>query len=124
VKTTLRFEGFFVLLLSIYLYHSSGFTWTLFIIFFLLPDLSFLGYLLNKKLGAVIYNLAHSLIGPCMLLGISIAKDDRMALQIGLIWLAHIGFDRALGYGLKYSEGFGYTHLGVIGKVKNEPVSR
>jgi hypothetical protein len=26
-----------------------------------------------------------------------------------MIWLAHIGFDRALGYGLKYSSGFGVT---------------
>jgi hypothetical protein len=26
-----------------------------------------------------------------------------------MIWLAHIGFDRALGYGLKYSSGFDVT---------------
>jgi hypothetical protein len=31
--------------------------------------------------------------------------------------MAHIGIDRALGYGLKYSAGFGFTHLGRIGKV-------
>jgi hypothetical protein len=35
--------------------------------------------------------------------------------SVALIWLAHIGFDRALGYGLKYKAGFGFTHLGRIG---------
>jgi hypothetical protein len=40
-------------------------------------------------------------------------------LLIAMIWLAHIGFDRALGYGLKYASGFGFTHLGRIGKLPN-----
>ena len=33
-----------------------------------------------------------------------------------MIWCAHIGFDRALGYGLKSAAGFEFTHLGRIGR--------
>ena len=39
----------------------------------------------------------------------------------GIIWCAHIGFDRALGYGLKYSSGFGHTHLGRVGRPRANP---
>jgi len=39
-----------------------------------------------------------------------------LVLSLAMIWLAHIGFDRAQGYGLKYGAGFGFTHLGRIGK--------
>jgi len=33
---------------------------------------------------------------------------------MALIWAAHIGFDRFLGYGLKYPVAFRVTHLGSI----------
>jgi hypothetical protein len=53
-------------------------------------------------------------------------SDSPLTLSIAMIWLAHIGIDRALGYGLKYSAGFGFTHLGRIGKeaAGTEPSSR
>jgi hypothetical protein len=35
---------------------------------------------------------------------------------LGALWLAHSGFDRMLGYGLKSPDGFSFTHLGRIGK--------
>ena len=44
------------------------------------------------------------------------ALPSPLVLSIAMIWLAHIGFDRALGYGLKYVSGFGFTHLGRIGQ--------
>ena len=62
------------------------------------------------------YNFAHSLIGALMCLGIAYFSESIVLFMTGLIWCAHIGFDRALGYGLKYSKGFGFTHLGRIGK--------
>ena len=49
-----------------------------------------------------------------MVLGFGMASP--LTLSIAMIWLAHIGIDRALGYGLKYSAGFGFTHLGRIGR--------
>ena len=75
-----------------------------------------LGYAAGPVAGAVLYNLMHTLALP--LVGLSLAAGfDRPDLAgLALIWLAHIGLDRALGYGLKYASGFGDTHLGVIGR--------
>ena len=119
VKAVLRFEGLSILLLTLYLYHSFNYSWVTFGVFFLLPDVSFAGYLLGKKIGAISYNIAHSFIGACIVLFLGMSLSFEFFNVAGLIWLAHIGFDRALGYGLKYSEGFGYTHLGKIGKARN-----
>jgi len=87
--------------------------------YYFFPDISFLGYLVNKNVGAIFYNSAHSLIGALVCLGIGYFIHNDLFLIAGIIWCAHIGFDRALGYGLKYSKGFGFTHLGKIGKDKN-----
>jgi hypothetical protein len=59
-------------------------------------------------------------MGAVACLAISLASSSQLALVASLIWFAHIGCDRALGYGLKYSQGFGYTHLGRIGKAAQE----
>ncbi|WP_193163921.1 DUF4260 domain-containing protein [Microbulbifer hainanensis] len=119
VKWVLRVEGLAILLLSTCMYHFQNYGWETFFIYFLVPDISFLGYLISDRIGAIAYNCAHSLIGPSLFLSLSLFVDNSISQLIGLIWVAHIGFDRALGYGLKYSKGFGYTHLGKIGKVKN-----
>jgi len=116
VKWVLRIEGLAIFILSIYGYSYQEFSWLTFFIFFLVPDISFLGYLVNSKVGAISYNFAHSLIGAAICFGLSIFYMNDMLSTISTIWFAHIGFDRALGYGLKYTKGFGYTHLGRIGK--------
>ena len=35
-----------------------------------------------------------------------------LAVLVSLVWFAHIGLDRGLGYGLKLPAGFKHTHLG------------
>ncbi len=70
-----------------------------------------LGYLRNPRLGAMLYNLGHSTILPFALIGPGFVLSHPTALAIGLIWLAHVGFDRAAGYGLKYADAFKHTHL-------------
>jgi hypothetical protein len=55
-------------------------------------------------------------MAPMALMTTGFGMASPLTLSIAMIWLAHIGFDRALGYGLKYSAGFGFTHLGRIGK--------
>ncbi len=119
VRTVLRLEGLAILTLSILIYAQYGFSWTTFAILFLAPDLSFAGYAVNPRLGAIFYNTAHSLIPALLSITVGILSGNELLLNIGLIWCAHIGFDRALGYGLKYSRGFTYTHLGRIGKLTN-----
>lgn len=39
---------------------------------------------------------------------------SQIARAVALIWLLHIGFDRAIGYGLKYPSSFKETHLGRV----------
>jgi hypothetical protein len=117
VRILLRLEGLGLLVLAMMLYASSGLPWLAFAILFLVPDLSFLGYLAGPRAGAVIYNLAHDTLGPLLLvIGGYFFAAHSYVLAVALIWLAHIGMDRALGYGLKYSAGFSFTHLGRIGK--------
>lgn len=116
VRLLLRLEGLAVLVAALFAYSRWGLGWGTFALYFLVPDVSFLGYLGGPKVGAAAYNLAHSYAGAiiCLLAGLLLPAPA--ALGAGLIWCAHIGFDRALGYGLKYGQGFGYTHLGRIGK--------
>jgi hypothetical protein len=70
-----------------------------------------LGYLVNAKIGSTLYNLAHTLVGPIALLLVSVGFRAPHLAPCGLIWLSHLGFDRMLGYGLKYPTHFGDTHL-------------
>lgn len=116
VRLVLRLEGLCVLIAASVAYSKFGLGWGTFALFFLTPDVSFLGYLAGPKVGAVSYNMAHSYIGAvaCLVTGFTLPAPTLLC--IGIIWCAHIGFDRALGYGLKYSEGFGFTHLGRIGR--------
>ena len=116
VRVVLRLEGLCVLIAASVAYAKFGLGWGTFALFFLTPDISFFGYLAGPKVGAVSYNLAHSYIGAVTCLAAGIVVPAPTILCIGLIWCAHIGFDRALGYGLKYPDGFGFTHLGRIGR--------
>jgi hypothetical protein len=116
VKLLLRLEGLTLGAAMVVLYATWGGSWWIFAILFLAPDLSFLAYLIDPKIGAFAYNAAHSYMAPVALLTLGFAIGEPLILSIAMIWLAHIGIDRALGYGLKYEAGFGFTHLGRIGR--------
>jgi hypothetical protein len=107
----LRTEEAILLLLTLFVYQHLHYSWLLFAILFLTPDLFMLGYLVNVRLGAATYNLAHTLTLPLALLFISFLQHWHLAASIALIWIAHIPFDRLLGYGLKYPTHFKDTHL-------------
>ena len=64
----------------------------------------------------LLYNIAHTYVAPAVLVAVTSLGEPQVGLA--LIWVAHIGFDRLLGYGLKYHDGFGHTHLGLIGKAR------
>jgi hypothetical protein len=107
----LRIEGGVVLALSVFLYRSTGASWGIFFLLFLWPDLSMLAYLASVRLGSLCYNLAHTYVFPLILAGISVYLSKPALLSFALIWIAHQGWDRALGYGLKYPTTFKDTHL-------------
>ena len=108
----LRAEGLALLAAATAAYAQTGLGWGLFAILFLAPDVFMLGYLRGPRLGSWIYNLGHSTMVPFMLIAIGFAFDVPVSMAVGLIWMAHVGFDRAVGYGLKYSDDFKHTHLG------------
>jgi hypothetical protein len=116
VRTLLRLEGVALALASVVFYSYFEGSWALFAILLLAPDLSFLGYLGGPRVGAAVYNTAHAAIIPMLLGIVGMVMPSALAMHLALIWSAHIGIDRALGYGLKYDAGFSFTHLGRIGK--------
>ncbi|MCP3470664.1 DUF4260 domain-containing protein [Bradyrhizobium sp. CCGUVB1N3] len=117
IKVLLRLEGLTLFAGMVLLYAVWGGSWLVFALLFLAPDLSFLAYLADSRFGAIVYNAAHSYMVPVALLTAGFALEWPLLLSIAMIWLAHIGIDRALGYGLKYQAGFGFTHLGRIGRM-------
>jgi Domain of unknown function (DUF4260) len=116
LRTLLRLEGLTLFAGMTLLYAVWGGSWWIYLVLFLLPDLSFLAYLADQKTGAIVYNAAHCYMAPMALMVTGFAIAAPLTLSIAMIWLAHIGIDRALGYGLKYQAGFGFTHLGRIGR--------
>ncbi len=114
----LRIEGLAVAVLTFALYARTGASWWLFAALWLAPDLSMLGYLYSSCWGARIYNAAHTYVLPAILVVAALALGAKAQIPIALIWINHIGIDRLMGYGLKYSNGFGWTHLGLLGKQK------
>jgi len=120
-RILLRLEGLALFAGMAVLYALLGRSWWLFAILFLVPDLSFAAYLAGPKVGAIVYNVAHSYVAPIALMSAGLALAVPLLLPIAIIWLAHIGIDRALGYGLKYAAGFTFTHLGRIGKYRSKP---
>lgn len=83
------------------------------------PDISMLGYLGGNKLGAICYNIFHHKGIAIIVFVIGVIISDysgEIVNVIGIILFGHSSMDRALGYGLKYFQGFKFTHLGEIGK--------
>ena len=115
-RSLLRIEGLMVFVASLFLYLRLDGSWVRFVVLFLAPDLSFGGYLGGNRLGAYVYNAAHSYVLPIVLGLIGILLDSSRLLEFAFIWTAHIGLDRLLGYGLKYPTSFRETHLGLLGR--------
>ena len=89
--------------------------WWLVPLLLFVPDAFMVGYARSNRVGAWLYNLAHSTPAPAILGLVATLAGRPLSQGVALVWLAHIGMDRALGYGLKYESGFRDTHLGRIG---------
>ena len=107
----LKLEAGAILAAVLLLYADGGFSPLAFIALWLVPDLSALGYLHSKRLGAWSYNLVHTYAAPLLLIGLALSIDWTLGYQFGLIWISHIAIDRLIGYGLKYADSFKKTHL-------------
>lgn len=111
VRTIVRVEYGIAFLAILLLYMHLDFSLWLFILLLFIPDITLLGYAFNTRVGAVLYNIGHSMVIPIVLYVISISSTNSLLQMLALIWLAHIVMDRCLGYGLKYENAFKETHL-------------
>jgi hypothetical protein len=114
----LRTEGAVLLALATFLYARREGGWLLFLVLLLVPDVGILGYVRGTRVGAVVYNIFHTYLHPAALAVVGILSGSRLPVLIALIWFAHIGMDRMLGYGLKETSDFRDTHLGRIGRAR------
>lgn len=110
-QALLRLEGLLEFAAAVALYaHLGGNGW-IFAALVLTPDVAMLGYLLNTRVGAFCYNLAHTTALPLAIAVIAFLSGATTALLLALIWIAHIGMDRSVGYGFKSPDSFKSTHL-------------
>jgi len=110
----LHLEGAAILIAAVSFYAYQGFSWWTFALFLLAPDLSFVIYMLDRRIGSMAYNLAHTTILPLALGIYSALNGNTIGMQAALIWFAHIGMDHIFGYGFKYSGEFKETHFSRI----------
>lgn len=115
MKTIIKLEEAAMLALSLFLLWNGNAAWYWYPLLLIGPDIGMLGYMVNNKVGAVCYNIFHhkGLAIVIFLTGIYCNQD--LLQMIGVVLFGHSSFDRLLGYGLKYQQGFKYTHLGEIG---------
>jgi hypothetical protein len=116
VAVVLRLEALVEMALAVAAYRHFGGGWPMFALLFLVPDISMAGYLANPRTGAGLYNTGHTYLAPALLALGGVVLGMPLLYSLALIWAAHIGFDRAMGYGLKYPLAFGATHLAFKGR--------
>lgn len=116
MKNILKLEELAEFILGILIFSRLAFAWWYFPALLLLPDLGMLGYLINPKVGAWMYNFVHHKALGITILAFGFYEQNQGILLLGTILFAHSAFDRMLGYGLKYEDSFENTHLGRIGK--------
>ena len=116
VRGWLRLEGAAAFIAGMALFSWLGGPWLLAIPLLLVPDLSAVGYLRGPRLGALTYNAVHNWATGLAVLGLGLAADSPAVAIAGAILVAHVGMDRAVGYGLKSPASFHDTHLGHMGR--------
>jgi hypothetical protein len=107
----LKLEGAVVFIIALVMYSRSGSGWLMLAVLFFVPDVSMMGYAVNTRIGAGLYNVVHAYVLPAALGLIGLWSINGVMVSLSLIWFAHIGFDRLWGFGLKYPTVFKDTHL-------------
>jgi hypothetical protein len=118
MKNVIRLEEGAMLILAVYLNSSLSYPAWLYWVLFLAPDIGMVGYLINTRTGAALYNLFHhkGVAIAFYLAGFYLRNEPLMF--TGLLLFGHSSFDRMLGYGLKHADSFKHTHLGWLDERK------
>ena len=111
VRFMLQVEGAVIAAAACWLTLQAGPPIWVWVAVLIAPDLSMAAYWLGPRFGAVIYNLAHTIIWPILLIIYGFVIFYDLVIAVGALWAMHIGIDRAVGLGLKYPTGFRHTHL-------------
>ncbi len=119
MKSLIKLEELFMFGITIFLFSRLDFAWWWYPVLLFTPDLSMFGYLGGTRLGAVTYNFVHHKALGIGIFIIGVINANQILQLAGLILFGHSSMDRVLGYGLKYSNSFQHTHLGMIGKAEN-----
>ena len=120
-RRLLQLEGAILLTGALTAYTTTHEPWWLIPLTLLFPDLFAIGYLAGTRVGANLYNLVHTTALPAAVIAFAWSQHTPLAGALGLIWLAHIGMDRLLGYGLKYDDHFQHTHLSQPRRARPKP---
>lgn len=128
MKNLLRLEELAQFLFIVLVLAMKSVAWWMYLVLFIGPDIGMLGYLVNTRIGAFCYNLTHHkgiamllmLVGLMAEVGSMLTDVQSGFFLAGLIVYGHSSMDRMLGYGLKFGDHFQHTHLGWMGKAKEE----
>jgi hypothetical protein len=123
MRNLLKLEEAAIFLLTVYVFSTLDFAWWWFPALLLIPDIGMIGYLINPKIGAFFYNLFHHRLVAAAVTFYGLALGNEYWILAGIILFAHISFDRIMGYGLKFNDGFNHTHLGGIGESKSSKIN-
>jgi len=104
-------ENGLAFLICVFLNLQLEFSLLLFFLLLLVPDITMVGYMVNPKIGASIYNAGHSFLLPFLLVCVYFFLPEPYLLVTANIWVAHICMDRFFGFGLKYTTDFKETRL-------------
>ena len=116
MKNLLGLEQLPLFILSTYFFvAATELPWYFYAGLFFTPDIAFLGYLINTKVGAICYNLLHHQGLWLLVTFIGFYTKIEWVLGLGIVYVGHSAFDRLFGYGLKHPDSFNNTHLGSIG---------
>lgn len=118
VRWWLRLEGLAAFGAGLAFFGASGGNWLFVIPLILAPDVSAAGFLAGPRVGTFTYNLFHNWAPGFVVLGLGVWLASPAAQLVAAILIAHVGMDRAVGYGLKLPGSFRDTHLGRIGRTK------
>ena len=116
----LKLEQVGLVALSVLLFSQLDYAWWVYPVLLLTPDLGMIGYAFGPAIGAPTYNLTHNQGLAVLVYAVGILAAFPVLALVGTIVLGHSSLDRALGYGLKYPDSFHHTHLGWVGKRRQE----
>ena len=111
MKKHLILDEIGVFALSLFMYHQLPYSWWLFLALILIPDVSMLGYVVNKSVGALVYNIGHSRGLAMAIWFLGYYQGISWVMLTGVILFSHASMDRIFGYGFKYADAFKHTHL-------------